>query len=926
MVAAHGADGQPARYGACALRRLQAKEGVTGTGLARQKQAIRWGILLGCSNPATSQRFNASVSMSPLSHYPSAPKNNFDGNARLTQRATAMVLVIGLSASAAGFFWQRHDLSARAQARFNHQAERIEADVERHLNRPFSGLKGAAGVYAASVSVARAEFRAFVESSKVGLDYPGIRGFSFVERVKKGDVKAFVAAQRLDDSPDFSVKTQGQGDVLYVIKFTEPAEANRAALGLNMANDPVKKQALERAIMSGEPTLSGPLHLVQDVHQRPAVLLLLPVYRQGAPVKTALQRQAALRGVLTAPAVLDEVLAEVAASIKGQIQLAIHDGLDTSGATPGHGWFDVQGATGPTAAKAMFQTSRVIVVGGRSLTLDMATTPAFEAQAGSWVPVLLALTGVLLSCLMAFSIWLLGSGRARALALAQKMTADLAQERQRLVNIVEGTNVGTWVWHVQTRALQLDERWAAMMGYALQQFGPQDIDIWRDRIPPEEVAPLTALLKDHFSGKSQYFEYEHRIRHRDGRWVWVLVRGKVSTWTPDGRPELMSGTCMDISDRQAAQTALRASEEHFRHLFESSLHGILQGMPDGSIDYANPAACRLFGLSQDEIRQRGRSGLVAPQDSRCHIFLAQALMSGQARAEITMLRGDGSQFECELSLTSYLNQRGERCNNIFLHDVTQRKRAEAEISELNRQLEDKVHRRTAQLEAANKELEAFSYSVAHDLRSPLSSIDGFSRLLEKAVSADTAERTGHYLSRIRAGVRQMGELTDGLLSLAHISRTRLKADTVNLSAIAERVLALCQERDAKRVVKVNVAPGLVAVGDSVLLRQVIDNLMGNAWKFTAHAEAPEIWFGKIPDENPESTTFFIRDNGAGFDMAYADKLFGTFQRLHSPAEFSGTGIGLATSHRIISRHGGRIWAEGAVGQGATFFFTLPCAH
>ena len=237
-----------------------------------------------------------------------------------------------------------------------------------------------------------------------------------------------------------------------------------------------------------------------------------------------------------------------------------------------------------------------------------------------------------------------------------------------------------------------------------------------------------------------------------------------------------------------------------------------------------------------------------------------------------------------------------------------------------------MHRRTAQLEAANKELEAFSYSVAHDLRSPLSSIDGFSRLLEKAVSADAAERAGHYLSRIRAGVRQMGELTDGLLSLAHISRTNLKADTVNLGAMAERVVALCQERDADRAVKVNVAPGLLAVGDSVLLRQVIDNLIGNAWKFTANAEAPEIWFGQLPDDNPELTTFFIRDNGAGFDMAYVDKLFGTFQRLHSPAEFSGTGIGLATSHRIISRHGGRIWAEGAVGQGATFFFTLPCAH
>ncbi|MDB5868024.1 MAG: response regulator receiver sensor signal transduction histidine kinase, partial [Polaromonas sp.] len=332
-----------------------------------------------------------------------------------------------------------------------------------------------------------------------------------------------------------------------------------------------------------------------------------------------------------------------------------------------------------------------------------------------------------------------------------------------------------------------------------------------------------------------------------------------------------------------------------------------------------------FGLSQDEIRQRGRDGLVDPEDSRCHIFLAQALLCGEARAEITMRRGDGSRFECELSLTSYVNQRGQTCNNIFLRDVTKRKLAEAQISALNRELEDKVKRRTAQLESANKELEAFSYSVAHDLRAPLSTIDGFSHLLEKSVATEKAERAKHYMRRIRAGVRQMGELTDGLLALAHISRTSLKADTVNLTAMAERVLELCQERDPGRIVKVNVEQNLIAVGDPALLRQVMENLIGNAWKFTAHAAEPEIWVGQLPDDANEMTTYFTRDNGAGFDMAYADKLFGAFQRLHSPEEFSGTGIGLATSHRIISRHAGHIWAEGVVGQGATFFFTLPSA-
>jgi two-component system NtrC family sensor kinase len=228
----------------------------------------------------------------------------------------------------------------------------------------------------------------------------------------------------------------------------------------------------------------------------------------------------------------------------------------------------------------------------------------------------------------------------------------------------------------------------------------------------------------------------------------------------------------------------------------------------------------------------------------------------------------------------------------------------------------------AALRQSNKELEAFSYSVAHDLRSPLNSIDGFSHLLQKSVSGDTAERSRHYLSRIRAGVRQMGELTDGLLSLAQVSRTSLKVETVDLAAMAEQVLNTCRERDAGRNVKIHVESDLIAVGDPALLRQVMENLLANAWKFTTHTAAPEIWFGKL-QSGSETAIYFIRDNGAGFDMAYSDKLFGTFQRLHSPGEFAGTGIGLATSHRIISRHAGCIWAEGVVGQGATFFFTLP---
>ncbi|UUZ70093.1 hybrid sensor histidine kinase/response regulator [Polaromonas sp. P2-4] len=251
------------------------------------------------------------------------------------------------------------------------------------------------------------------------------------------------------------------------------------------------------------------------------------------------------------------------------------------------------------------------------------------------------------------------------------------------------------------------------------------------------------------------------------------------------------------------------------------------------------------------------------------------------------------------------------------------RQAALQMNSLEEAVEELTATKTA-LYQSNKELEAFSYSVAHDLRSPLKSIDGFSHLLQKAISGDTADRSMHYLDRIRAGVRQMSELTDGLLSLAQVSHTHLKAEPVDLTAMAEQVLHDCQERDSGRTVQVHVERDLTAIGDPALLRQVMENLLANAWKFTANIATPEIEVGQLHGNN-ETAVFFVRDNGAGFDMAYADKLFGTFQRLHTSEEFAGTGIGLATSHRIISRHAGRIWAEGAVGQGATFFFTIPPA-
>ena len=244
-----------------------------------------------------------------------------------------------------------------------------------------------------------------------------------------------------------------------------------------------------------------------------------------------------------------------------------------------------------------------------------------------------------------------------------------------------------------------------------------------------------------------------------------------------------------------------------------------------------------------------------------------------------------------------------------------------EILRLNGVLEERVRLRTLQLEAANQELGAFSYSVSHDLRAPLNSIDGFSCLLERLVADQAGDKSRHYLNRIRAGVRQMGELIDGLLSLAQLSRDSLHVGPVDLADIARQQAQECREQDPNRQADIRIQDEMRATGDGRQLRVVMQNLLANAWKFTSKRELAQIEVGSKAGE-AGGTIYFVKDNGAGFDMAFADKLFGTFQRLHSPADFAGTGIGLATVRRVILRHDGRIWAEGEENRGAVFYFTL----
>jgi PAS domain S-box-containing protein len=485
-----------------------------------------------------------------------------------------------------------------------------------------------------------------------------------------------------------------------------------------------------------------------------------------------------------------------------------------------------------------------------------------------------------------------------------------SEKRYRL--LFEYNPLCMWVYDVETLSfVDVNEAACAAYGFSRDEFLKMSI---KD-IRPEDDVP--ALLMD-VASTDAAIDGPNIWKHRkkDG----TLIDAEIISHEiviNDRRSRLVLAT--DVTERKRAEknVALLAA------IVESSDAAIISKDLNGTILSWNPGAQELYGYTASEAVGQSVTMLIPQDRLNEELQILKHIKHDELvnYFETKRRRKDGTLIDVSLTVSPIKDNRGQIIGaSKIARDITEQKRAEEKIRRLNEELEQRVFDRTAQLQAANKELEAFSYSVSHDLRAPLRHINGFSLALLEDYEEKLDDTGKSYLNEIRGASYDMGQLIDDILELSRVTRSEMKREMVDLSKLASEVASRIKQTDVSRDVPFMIEDGLNAYCDKDLIRIVLVNLFENSWKFTSKTKSPEVTFGKEPTSE---AWYFVRDNGAGFDMAYADKLFGAFQRLHNPASFEGTGIGLSTVQRIIHRHGGVVRAEGEVDRGATFYFSLP---
>ena len=844
--------------------------------------------------------------------------SRFSFSLRAAVGMVAAAQLIGLAATVGMVFWLKNNLDSDAQALFDRGAERIQAEVKRRFSQPMYGLKGARGTYAASRSVTRQDFRAYVESRDLAVEFPGIRGFGFIARVPRGDLAAFVAVQRADVAPEFEVQTQGTAPDLFVVKFIEPIADNRASLGFDIGQELVRREAAERAMNTGQPALTGKIILVQDGKKSPGMLYFLPVYRSGADPVTAQQHRAALVGLLYTPMVADELFWGLAGVADGALRVELFDGAvnqpdrllyESESGTPALATADTLSRRALPAIERVYPVN----VGGRILNLRLSSTAIFDASQDRSILALAGVAGALASMLIALTIWLLAVGRLRAQRQAQRMTADL----DRLARVVQHTNNAVTIADTQMRITWINEGFTRLTGYTQ--------DDARGRTPADLLGtanadPQTIQILMNALAKGEPCRVEVLNRAKDGHEYWVdteVQPTRDATGALIGFMEIGADITLQKQTQKKLEAALRASSAM---LSTVEMHTIVSiADRQGVIIEVNEAFCDRAGYSREELigqDHRIVNSGVHPEQFWTDMW-GQISTGASWRGDICNRGKDGTLYWVDSMIAPFIGDDGLVEKYVSMRtDITVRKQADEQLKVL-----------VTRAEQASSAKSQFVANMSHEIRTPMNAILGMLKLLE---NTDLTAGQLDYVEKTEGAARSLLGLLNDILDYSKVEAGKMTLDPRPFRVdrlMRDLSVILSANVGAKNIeVLFDVDPTLPKrlVGDDMRLQQVLINLGGNAIKFTSAGEV--VLRLRVVEGDAQSVLveFAMKDSGIGIAPENQAHIFSGFSQAEASTtrRYGGTGLGLAISSRMVNLLGGTLALDSVLGEGSTFHFQI----
>ncbi len=820
--------------------------------------------------------------------------------------AGALVLVLGIGASLVAGTALRDSEDRAADQVMDKRVATVQQAVAAEARRYVDALQLVAAGLSAPAELNLDVFLATTAPLRQ-LSLRGATGVTFLVPVTSGAEASAQAYWRAHGQPTLRLKPVGPTTEHIYSIFQRTLDGANPLVGVDATQVAESRAALLLARRLDQPVVSDPFVLLRDRQLPPSerqlsFALAEPVFAQST---------GQLRGWVTMGLRgRDFIGSTLRDSSQGLLRVALHvqhqgQSLEVAALQVASGRHDLSTTVDATVADRAWQ-----------LTVDADTMDLLGKD--SHIDDGVTTAGVALTVLVALLIFTLVTARRRAMVQVDAATSELRRSEEQLRLLLDGArDHAIFMLDADGRVTSWSQNAERLKGYRPEEIIGCEYGVF---FTPEEAASgdpeelFAAAVND---GSVEVDGV--RVR-KDGTRFWA--HGTLTVVRhDDGSLRGFVEVVQDVTERQR-------SEVKFRGLLEVAPDAILGVDIAGRIVIINAKAEELFGYARDHLLGQFVELLVPTADGGIEVPMRPAIAGYEVAdrpnatgVEVEARRADGTRFPAEIGLSTLDTEDGVIIS-AAIRDISERKAAERAIQELNDDLERRVAERTEKLRETNAELESFSYSVSHDLRAPLRAVDGFAKMLSLDYDERLDDEGRRYLSRIRAGAQQMGQLIDGLLAFSRLQRQSMAWQPVHMRGVVEDVWEeLVMERGG-RDIELDVDELPVAYGDPRLVRHVLANLVGNAVKYTRERERPRIDIGHTVTAGGQAA-YFVRDNGAGFDMRYADKLFRVFQRLHRTEDYEGTGIGLALAHRIVVRHGGRMWADAEPGVGATFYFTLP---